>query len=247
MVPAPGGPWGKPPGRGSWISPAVWLGLGLAAVLGLAALLVVLFPEAMATDRAWLRLTYLVLLASVLLVFLIGRRHWEGRRALRHGGIWLGVLLVLLLGYSYRRELGEVLARVAGEVLPHQGTATGDGAIAFPVARDGHFRVEAMVEGVAIRFLVDTGASHVTLTRRDAERLGYRVDRLAFTLRYATANGIVRGAPITLRSIEVGPIRLRDVTASVSEGELDRSLLGMSFLGRLGAFEVRDDTLILRP
>ncbi len=240
------GPWDRPPGRGRRYPPALGWGLALAALVGLAVLLVVLFPEAMDSEHAWLRLTYLVLLAAALLASLIGRRRLKGRRALGHGGIWLACLAVLLLGYSYRRELGDALTRVTGEVLPYRGT-TEDGAIAFPVASDGHFRVEAKVDGVAIRFLVDTGASDVILTRRDAERLGYRPDRLAFTLRYSTANGTVRGAPIVLKSMEVGPIRLDEVRASVSEAELERSLLGMSFLGRLGAFEVREGTLILRP
>lgn len=241
------GPWGRPPGRGRRLSPALLWGLAVAALIGLAVLLAALFPEVMAGEHAWLRLTYLVLLAAALLASLIGRRRLKGRRALGHGGIWLAVLLVLLLGYSYRRELGDALTRVTGEVLPYRGTAAADGGIAFPVASDGHFRIEAMVDGVAIRFLVDTGASDVILTRRDAERLGYRPDRLAYTQRYSTANGTVRGAPIALGSMEVGPIRLTEVRASVSEGELERSLLGMSFLGRLGAFEVRQGTLILRP
>ncbi len=55
----------------------------------------------------------------------------------------------------------------------------------------------------------------------------------------------MRGAPVRLGEIVLGPIRLTDVVASVNEAPMGSSLLGMTFLGRLGGYEVRDDTLTL--
>ncbi len=97
-----------------------------------------------------------------------------------------------------------------------------------------------------LRFLVDTGATTVTLKGDDAARLGIEPGEHAFTERYQTANGIVRGAPVRLRSVRIGRLQRSDVRATVSEAPMAMSLLGMSFLERLAGYEVKDDRLILR-
>ena len=100
---------------------------------------------------------------------------------------------------------------------------------------------------MAIRFLVDTGASEVVLSPRDAERLGFDLKSLNFNRIYQTANGTVTGAPVRLEEIRIGPIVVSDVRASVNGAEMKRSLLGMSFLGRLGGYRVNGDVLTLSP
>ena len=69
---------------------------------------------------------------------------------------------------------------------------------------------------------------------------------MAYTQVYSTANGRVRGAPLVLGSITIGGIRITDVDASVNQAPMASSLLGMSFLGRLSAYEVRNGSLTLR-
>jgi aspartyl protease family protein len=87
----------------------------------------------------------------------------------------------------------------------------------------------------------------VALTQTDARRLGIDPAALNYTISYQTANGIVRGARVMLDEVKVGAISLRNVQASVTEGDgLGVSLLGMSFLGRLNAVEVRGERLVLR-
>lgn len=110
----------------------------------------------------------------------------------------------------------------------------------------GHFVIEAAVNGIPITFLVDTGASDVVLTVDDARRLGLRPRTLDYSQRFETANGEVRAAPVTLRELRVGQFRLFDLPASVNQGALGVSLLGMSFLERLRGYEVADGRLILR-
>lgn len=109
----------------------------------------------------------------------------------------------------------------------------------------GHYLVDAVVNGTPVRFLVDTGASDVVLTMEDAERLGLDPRTLRFTQRFATANGEVRGAPVVLRELRIGQFSLFDLPASVNEGPLSISLLGMSFLGRLSGYQVENGRLIL--
>ena len=110
----------------------------------------------------------------------------------------------------------------------------------------GHYVVEAMVNGAPVTFLVDTGASEIVLTQDDARRIGLEPRTLAFTQRFSTANGEVRGAPVVLREIRISQFRLFDVTASVNEAPLEVSLLGMSFLEQLSGYEVERGRLILR-
>jgi aspartyl protease family protein len=112
---------------------------------------------------------------------------------------------------------------------------------------DGHYWAQAMIDGRAVRVLVDTGASVVALTRADALRLGVDPDQADFTGRVQTASGVVRAAPVQLRSVSVAGARVDRVEALVVEQGLEYSLLGMSYLGRLSAFEATPAGLTLRP
>ena len=115
------------------------------------------------------------------------------------------------------------------------------------VARDaaGHYRVEAMVNGAPVAFLVDTGATHVVLSPADAERVGLRDGRLRYAARGQTANGTVALAPVTLREIRLGQLSRRDVPAMVNGAPMPVSLLGMSFLASLPGWEAKGDRLLL--
>ena len=110
----------------------------------------------------------------------------------------------------------------------------------------GHFLVEAVVNGEPVDFMVDTGASHIILTLDDARRVGFRPANLQFSQRFQSANGPVPAAPVELRELRVGQLRLFDVEASVNAGPLPISLLGMSFLRQLTSYEVARGRLILR-
>ncbi len=112
--------------------------------------------------------------------------------------------------------------------------------------RGGHFLVTAVVDGVTIEFLVDTGASTVILSPADARRLGFQQDYLDFTERFQTVNGVIEGAPVTLHEVRMGELELDDVDASVVRSQMSKSLLGMTFLNRLDSYEVVENRLILR-
>ena len=109
----------------------------------------------------------------------------------------------------------------------------------------GHFVVKADVDGADIRFMVDTGATEVVLTPKDAARIGFDLRARNFTRQFNTAGGVIRAAPVTLRRLRIGQLVLRDVEAWVNEAPLFVSLLGMSFLKRLDGYEVQGDKLIL--
>ena len=111
--------------------------------------------------------------------------------------------------------------------------AGGRGKATLAADTRGHFYTLGMVNGVPVRFVVDTGATLISLPQSDADRLGidYRAGRRASS---RTANGVVPVYLVTLDSVKVGGIELHNVDALVHEGGgLDQALLGMSFLNRL--------------
>ena len=151
------------------------------------------------------------------------------------------------MGYSFREDAAALWSRLGGELNPAQGQAGPEGSLVFRKSDDGHFHVEAEVEGTRVRFVVDTGASSIVLGPADAARLGFDLAKLDYSVPIMTANGEGRAAPVELRSIAVGPIRLEQVRALVNQAPMDGSLLGMSFLTRLGGFTVEGDKLVLKP
>ena len=109
----------------------------------------------------------------------------------------------------------------------------------------GHVAIEASVNGTPLTFLLDTGASLVSLPVEAAEAAGIDRRELVFNRRAATANGIARVAPVTLREIRIDQLTVEDVPALVID-KLHVPLLGMSFLSRLKSYEMRDGQLIVR-
>ena len=114
-------------------------------------------------------------------------------------------------------------------------------------AADGHYWAEGQVNGVNVRFLVDTGASAVALTPDDARKLGFEPQGLGYTYQVTTANGVARAARVKLDEVSVSGAEVRDVDAYVIENGLSTSLLGMTYLGRLSRFEATPTELVLRP
>jgi aspartyl protease family protein len=107
-------------------------------------------------------------------------------------------------------------------------------SLVIRAAEGGHFAVDARIDGRPVAFLVDTGASQVTLRASDAARLGLHPSPRDYSVKVVTANGEGRAAPVQLSMVEVGDITVRNVSALVAPDEaLGVNLLGMSFLSRV--------------
>lgn len=109
---------------------------------------------------------------------------------------------------------------------------------------NGHVLLTAMVNNAQIRFMVDTGATWVSLTHQDALRAGV-ADNLNYTIPMITANGAAKAAPVTLAAMRIGQLEVDQVEATVMPEETGISLLGQSFLKRLQGYEMRGDMLTL--
>lgn len=196
-------------------------------------------------ENTRMRLVYLVGLLALLGGGLAVRLRYDTSRTVAQLAIWVAIFAGLVLLYSFRGEFSMLGARLSGELMPLDGRVEGDRSISFPVAENGHYRVRATADGVSLDFTVDSGATEVVLSPRDAERLGFDLDQLQFTKFAETANGMVRGAPIEIAEFAVGPIVIRDLPATVNEADMSDSLLGMEFLRRLKSWRVEGERLTL--
>jgi aspartyl protease family protein len=221
-----------------------WRVFALVAAAGAVALFALdrAYPGVLASEDGLRRLIYVLLLLMI-----IGPAAFSGRlpRALRNLAIWGALLAVLVAGYTAWQQGRVSTVALRAELEPQRDSAGRPAEARFAANARGDFVVEGHIDGVAVRFVVDTGASEVVLSRADARRVGLDPDALAYTRAFTTANGTVFGAPVRLARLAVGGVALADVRATVTEGGLETSLLGMSFLGRLSGFAVRDRVLTL--
>lgn len=117
--------------------------------------------------------------------------------------------------------------------------------IELPMGPGGHFHLRAQVNGTPIRFIVDTGASDLVLSREDARRAGIDPDNLAYIGSAQTANGQVQTAPVKLARIQIGEITDENIPASVNGGPMNGSLMGMSYLRRFARLSIEGNRMIL--
>lgn len=118
--------------------------------------------------------------------------------------------------------------------------------LSIRAGRGGSFVTEAVVDGATIPVLVDTGASFFTLRESDAAEAGIFVSPRDFTAEFSTANGAVFAAEAQVRSVELGPGRIDDVTVFVlPDDKLQVSLLGMNVLRRFGSVSFDRDALTI--
>lgn len=181
--------------------------------------------------------------------------------------IYLGLLLVAIGGFlvvEFRRDSGRTsrgviawalifLAVIAGaglwedvrrDIVPRQQVVS-PSRVEVPLGRDGHFHLVADLNGQPVRFVVDTGASSLALSARDAARAGIDLDRLVYAGQAQTANGMVRTATVRLDRVEIGEIRDENVPAVVIEGDPGVSLMGMDYLRRFARVGFEGNTLVL--
>lgn len=205
-------------------------------------------PEVFEGTDGIMRFVYIGLLLLLVSggVSISGQGGWL--KTLRNIALIAFAFLVLIVGYTYKDNLGSVYNRVKAEILPGSPQNIGGGEVILRRdSRSGQFETTALVNGSNTVFLVDTGASSVVLPYEDALSFGYEDADLNFVLQVSTANGSTFVAPIRLNAIKIGDIVVNDVRAAVSKpGELTTGLLGLTFLDRLEGYSVSGDVMTLK-
>jgi aspartyl protease family protein len=121
------------------------------------------------------------------------------------------------------------------------------GVVEIEPDRNGQYQTDMEIDGTPVRALVDTGATFVALTAKDARQLDIDPPPSAFNISARTANGTARVAHVRLRKISIGDITVDNVDAVVAQpGALRISLLGMSFLRQLSGFQVDEGRFVMK-
>jgi len=190
----------------------------------------------MTTDQI-MQMTYLMLLATAIGgSFIAANRDNLGKTA-QQAVIWGLIFVGVVAAYGLWGD-------VSSNVISRQ-TVFDDSRIEVPRSRDGHYYLTLDVNGAPITFVVDTGASDVVLTQKDAQRAGINPDNLRYFGAASTANGVVNTAPVVLDRVALGSIIDTRIPAVVNGGEMRGSLLGMTYLGLYARIEITNDTLVL--
>ena len=181
---------------------------------------------------AFLGLMGLVIAAS----YFVSQRDNMGRVA-QQAAIWGLIFVGVIAAYGM---WGDIQSDVIGRQSIDDG-----GQISVPRRGDGHYYLTLEINGQPINFVVDTGATQVVLAKEDARRIGINPDTLNYLGSANTANGVVRTAQVRLNEVVLGPFIDQNVRAVVNDGEMDGSLLGMTYLSLFESLEIRSNELVL--
>jgi aspartyl protease family protein len=228
-------------------SPWFWFVLLMGGTILLILFLESRFPGTLGDPDNRMQLVYRLGWIALIGSSLVFGWRSQPRSALRNAAIWAVIFLVAVGFFAFRRDATLIGQRIMSELSPTQGTMRGDGAIDFSAGPDGHFRIQALVNGSRVTFMLDTGATDIVLAPDDARRIGYDPATLNFDQLAQTANGMVRGASVELQNLSIGPIGFDNLRATVNGAEMSDSLLGMEFLNRLNGWRVENGVLTLVP
>jgi aspartyl protease family protein len=185
------------------------------------------------------RALYLALLLLVIGSSLVARRLPLGQ-SLKLVAAWTGIFAAAFVLFAFRSEFSNLWQKLRAEISGQQQVSATE--MRIPMSDDGHFWVDATVNGEPVRFLVDSGASITTVSRATADQTGLetgmRVERVG------TANGTVLMRKSRAESLSIGPIKRQDFGVNVNESDAT-NVLGMNFLSSLSRWSVEGRTLVL--
>jgi aspartyl protease family protein len=206
------------------------------------------------TDQAASTIWYVL---AIILVgsALIGRRLAWGS-VLRMALLWVAIFAALLGLFKFAQTQGLLTGRWAeqGNMIAPQDApaalppARAEGqALRIAVAGDGHYWVEATINGTPARFLIDSGATVTALSETTARSVGLNYDVGAPGVMMTTANGKVEARRSSIATLAIGPITASDLPVVVSPAFGEMNVIGMNMLSRLKSWGVQDGDMVLTP
>ena len=156
---------------------------------------------------------------------------------------WIAIFAAGFVLFTFRDNFGWVAQRLKAEAFGspvQQGRET-----RIPMAIDGHFWVEGKVNGQAMKFLVDSGATMTTIDLQSAERAGVQMSKRRDEF-VRTGNGIIRVRSGRADTLTIGGIERTDVGVQIADND-DLNVLGMNFLSSLTRWGVEGRWLVLEP
>ena len=183
---------------------------------------------------------YLLMAAMLVLGTLMTRRE-PAARMFTFGLAWFGIFASGFILFAFRDNLGWVAQRLKAEAV---GTPVTQGQeTRIPMAIDGHFWVDARLNGHDVKFLVDSGATTTTVDRNTAKVTGIEISSRRDQY-VRTGNGVIRVASGRAEELSVGGISRRDVALEIADND-DLNVLGMNYLSSLSRWGVEGRWLVL--
>jgi aspartyl protease family protein len=182
-------------------------------------------------------------MAAMLVLGTLMTRRERGARLFTMALAWIAIFAGGFVLFTFRDNLGWLAQRLKSEAI---GTPVAEGReTRIPIAIDGHFWVNATVNGRDVKFLVDSGATTTTVDRDTALAAGIQISsrRDQFV---RTGNGIIRVASGRAGELTVGSIVRHNVAVEIADND-DLNVLGMNYLSSLSRWGVEGRWLVLIP
>jgi len=183
-------------------------------------------------------LLYLGLLGAAVAFWFFTSARGGMNKMLQQMAVWALIFIGVIAAYGMWGDIRQT-------VVPRQAVFNDGARIEVPRSPDGHYYLTADVNGVPTRFVVDTGATGVVLTKDDAEAAGIDLGALAFVGQAQTANGTVAIARTRVDSFGVAGAEIDRFAVMVNEAQMRESLLGMSYLQTFSKIEIAGGELVL--
>jgi aspartyl protease family protein len=159
---------------------------------------------------------------------------------------WVLIFLAAFVAFSLKDDIVEFAQQVLDERRAESSGVQVGQTLEIKQALDGHFWVDGTINGQAVRFLVDSGATTTSISVDTARRAGIE-PRGGLPAIVRTANGTVTVERGRAERLRIGHIERENVAVHISEGFGDVNVLGMNFLSSLSGWGVERNRLILKP
>lgn len=160
---------------------------------------------------------------------------------------WVAIFAIFIVIFSYRNELTGVWNKVTGELTGANEQQVVGSTLKIRQSPDGHYWADAQVNGMAVRFLIDSGATTTAMTLKTAQAANVDINEGGFPVYLDTANGTVEAQRGTIQMLKVGQMTALDLPIVVAEAFGDSNVLGMNFLSELASWRVEGREMILEP
>lgn len=185
--------------------------------------------------------------ALVLVVSALVSRRIKFSAMLRYILIWAAIFMAAYGLFLFRDDLSSVFARARADLSGQPELSVSGSEVIIRRDADGHFWVNASVNGVATRFLIDSGATTTSVSDEFAQRAKLYVDTRGFPVLVDTANGEAIMRRGMINRLAVGSIIVNDHNVLIGDGIGDVGVLGMNFLSGLKSWRVEGASLTLEP
>ncbi|WP_108809997.1 TIGR02281 family clan AA aspartic protease [Sphingorhabdus sp. Alg231-15] len=160
---------------------------------------------------------------------------------------WVAIFAIFIVGFSYQKEIVGVWHKVTGEITGANEQQVVGGTLKIRQSPDGHYWADAEVNGMPVRFLIDSGATTTAMTLKTARAANVDINDGGFPTYLNTANGTVEAQRGTIQALRVGPMMALELPVVVAEAFGDSNVLGMNFLSEMKSWRVEGGEMILEP